>query len=123
MQDMQADEKVRIQYASKHARSANYWKYSIGQRAGLKDLHIMAKQKELEKEFSAWVNENETRKELYGSVLLDIKKAVEGRKRVKNASQYLQETILRSSFEAGDGICRFCEELGRARKDTGPSRI
>ncbi len=112
MQDMQADEKVRIQYASKHARSANYWKYSIGQRAGLKDLHIMAKQKELEKEFSAWVNENETRKELYGSVLLDIKKAVEGRKRVKNASQYLQETILRSSFEAGMESVDFARNLG-----------
>ena len=37
MEDMMADEKVRLQYAAKHARSANYWKYSIGQSQGLRN--------------------------------------------------------------------------------------
>ena len=41
MEDMQADEKVRIQYASKYSRSANYWKYSIGQSKGLKKLNML----------------------------------------------------------------------------------
>ena len=35
---MDADEAVRLQYASKYARTANYWKYFIGQTKGLKNL-------------------------------------------------------------------------------------
>ena len=32
---MDADAKVRIQYASKYAQVSNYWKYFIGQQRGL----------------------------------------------------------------------------------------
>ena len=35
---MDADPAVRIQYASKYAQTANYWKYFIGQSKGLKRL-------------------------------------------------------------------------------------
>ncbi len=48
---MVADEKVRLQYASKHARTSNYWKYYIGQTKGLKRLKVSEKKKALEEKF------------------------------------------------------------------------
>ncbi|MFO7863122.1 MAG: S46 family peptidase [Salinivirgaceae bacterium] len=66
---MDRSDEVRIKYASKFARSSNYWKYSIGQNKGLKALDVVGKKKELEKEFSQWVNANKDRKEKYGEAL------------------------------------------------------
>lgn len=111
MQDMQENEKVRIQYASKHARSANYWKYSIGQSEGLKKLNVLEKQKVQEEAFKSWVNQSDQRKALYGSVLSDIQKAVESRKKILNASQYLEETILRAGVESGMESVNFARNL------------
>lgn len=111
MEDMMADEKVRIQYASKHARSANYWKYSIGQSAGLKKLDVLSRQLKREEDFREWVDQDEERKALYGAALEDIKNAVEKRREVRHAAQYLEETILRSSFEAGMESVDFARNL------------
>jgi hypothetical protein len=93
MEDMLADEKVRIQYASKYSRSSNYWKYSIGQSKGLKNLNVLEKKQKIEEEFTAWVNEDEDRKALYGNALKDIQEAIEGRKDLQNAQQYLFECV------------------------------
>lgn len=91
--DMMADEKVRLQYASKMARSANYWKYSIGQSEGLKNLNVLGKKQLLEAEFTGWMNQDEARKALYGDVLEIIHTSVENRKDLQNAQQYLSETV------------------------------
>ncbi len=50
---MDADNAVRIQYASKYARTANYWKYFIGQTKGLKRLKVYDKKVELEDRFTS----------------------------------------------------------------------
>lgn len=94
MEDMQADDKVRIQYASKYSRSSNYWKYSIGQSKGLKNLKVLEKKQKQEAAFTAWVNQNEARKELYGNALKDIQEAVSARREIQNAEQYVLETVL-----------------------------
>jgi hypothetical protein len=91
MQDMQADEKVRIQYASKHSRSSNYWKNSIGMSKGLKKLNVTEKKRKIEADFTAWVNQDEERKALYGNALNDIQTAVEGRAELQVASSYMIE--------------------------------
>ncbi len=101
MKDMLADQKVWIQYASKYARSANYWKYSIGQSEGIRRLNVLERQREKEKAFTLWVNQSDERKELYGEALEDIQKAVEERSGLLNASIYLEETILRAQFTEG----------------------
>ena len=41
-QDMIADDAIRIQYASKYARSSNYWKNSIGMSRGIEKLDVKA---------------------------------------------------------------------------------
>jgi len=42
-EDMMADQKINIQYASKYSNSSNYWKYSIGQNRQLAALDVMQK--------------------------------------------------------------------------------
>jgi hypothetical protein len=49
---MSTSQKARIQYASKYARSSNYYKYSIGQNRGLENLNVIEKKKQLEEEFT-----------------------------------------------------------------------
>lgn len=48
---MRADESVRIQYASKYARVANYWKKWIGQNQGLDRTNAVWKKILLQKDF------------------------------------------------------------------------
>jgi hypothetical protein len=66
---MNTSQKARIQYASKYAGSSNYYKYSIGQNRGLKNLEVIAKKNELEDKFTSWVNANSERREKYGEAL------------------------------------------------------
>jgi len=93
MKDMQADEKINIQYASKYSGSSNYWKYSIGQKASLERLNVKAKKEQLENQFNSWVAENADRKAKYGEALNMIKTAIQGRSEYYNAMQYLNECL------------------------------
>ncbi len=93
MADMQADPKVRIQYASKYSRSSNYWKYSIGQSQGLKNLQVVDKKQALEAAFNIWVQEDEERENIYGEALDMIQSGVEDSRVYQNAFQYLFESI------------------------------
>lgn len=93
LKDMQADEKVRIQYASKYSRSTNYWKYSIGQSEGLKRLNVVQRKQETEAAFTKWLNETPERKAKYGNVLSMIEEGVAGRKEYSNARQYAFEAM------------------------------
>jgi hypothetical protein len=93
MKDMQADQKVNIQYSAKYSGSSNYWKYSIGQKASLEKLNVKAKKEELEDQFKTWVAASPERKAKYGEVLNQIKSAIEGRAEYYNALNYLNECI------------------------------
>lgn len=94
MADMKADEKVNIQYASKYSNSSNYWKYSIGQKAGLEKLNVKAKKEEIENQYNQWVNENPERKAKYGEALNLIRNAIEKRAEYVNAQQYISECFM-----------------------------
>lgn len=93
MEDMKADEKVNIQYSAKYFSSSNYWKYSIGQKAGLERLNVKGEKEELEKQFSNWIATNASAKEKYGEALNMIRTAVESRSEHYNALQYLTECM------------------------------
>ncbi len=107
-EDMMADEKIRIQYASKFSRSSNYWKNSIGMNRGIKKLNVIQQKENLEFDFNQWVQADSTNKELYGTVLQNMKEAYEGRQKSMNAKYYLIECLLRGteildfSLEAND---------------------
>ncbi|SDC30787.1 S46 family peptidase [Williamwhitmania taraxaci] len=91
LKDMQANEAVNIMYASKYAGSSNYWKNSIGESRGLKRLHVFEKKQAQEQAFSNWVKQSPDRIEKYGDALSLIQSAVNGRKDLSNAQQYLSE--------------------------------
>ena len=66
---MKTSQKAKIMYASKYARSSNYYKYSIGQNKGLDDLNVLDKKQQLEEKFTQWANANPERKAKYGEAL------------------------------------------------------
>ncbi len=94
MEEGQAkSEAVRIQYASKHARVSNYWKYFIGQSAQLVKNNVWDKKKKIEDEFVAWSNGDEDRKKLYGNVIPSFEKAHETLEKYVYGDVYLQEAV------------------------------
>ncbi|MBP3483432.1 MAG: S46 family peptidase [Alistipes sp.] len=93
-EDMAASDKVRIQYASKYARSSNYWKNSIGMSRGVKKLGVKAKKEAQEAEFQAWADRQpETR---YAEALPLIRESVTASSAVNHDRQYLAEAFLTS---------------------------
>ena len=91
---MSTSQKARIQYASKHARSSNYYKYSIGQNKGLTNLNVIGKKQEIEKEFTTWVNADKSRSEKYGKALSMIESSYNNVESDK-ARAYMQEALMR----------------------------
>ena len=91
---MDADPKTRIQYASKHAQCANYWKYSHEQNIALKNLNTMGEKEKIEREFTTWVNADPARQAKYGKVLSMIKEGYEAMHPYNEASSYMQEAAL-----------------------------
>lgn len=77
MEDMLADPKVKIQYASKYAGSSNGWKKWIGMKQAFAKLDVIGRAEQEEAGFTAWVDQNRKRQEKYGSALETIRKGVE----------------------------------------------
>jgi len=66
---MDANDAVRIAYASNYAGIANFWKNKVGESRDLKRLDVIELKQKIEKEFENWVNADASRKEKYGEVL------------------------------------------------------
>ena len=90
---MAMDETTRLKYAAKHSGVSNYWKYFVGQTAGLKRLKVYEKKKAEEEAFQQWVNQDPKRKEIYGDVLTNFESAYTEMAKYKLASNYLSEAI------------------------------
>jgi hypothetical protein len=78
---MNENKEVKIKYATNYAQIANSWKYLIGQVQGVNNLDVIGEKQAFEKRFTDWVNENEDRKERYGSLLTDINSIYEQREK------------------------------------------
>ena len=90
---MRADEAINIAYASKYARSSNYWKNSIGMNKAISRLDVIGKKKELEKEFTAWVNASAERKAKYSTVLTTLEEGYGKLYPYGRAYNYLTEAL------------------------------
>ncbi len=95
--DMDKDVDVYIKYASKFARSSNYWKYAIAQNKALKRLDVYGQKQELENEFISWINEDDVRLKKYGSALSLIEDAVNTSSDTKTAQLYFRETLIQGA--------------------------
>ncbi len=94
MEDMQANPKVRIQYASKYARSSNYYKNSIGMNKGLANLNVVDKKQSLENDFTLWVASDDARHETYGQTLSLLENGYLQRYKYVKARTFLTETLI-----------------------------
>lgn len=90
---MEKDQKTRIQYASKYASCANYWKYSFEQNKALKQLNTMGNKQAIEKQFTDWVNASPDRKAVYGNVLSDLEQAYTDIRDYSITQTYAQEAL------------------------------
>ena len=93
---MDADQAIRIQYDAKFARSANYWKNSIGMSRGIEKLNVRDKKAAQEAEFQAWANANTLPEERYMDALSLIEQSQTEAKEENATLQYLSEAFFQS---------------------------
>ena len=93
---MRKDNAIKIQYASKYAGVANYWKKWIGETKGLKKSNAVAIKKDFEKKFQERVNKAGKQAE-YGSILTDFEKNYKDIREYAIARDYFTEVVLRNS--------------------------
>lgn len=91
-QYMRTDDKIKIQYASKYARIANYWKKWIGENQGLEKSNAVEKKKALEAMFQEKVNGNPE----YTDLLSDFDKLYAEIDNVAIAKAYWSEVVYRN---------------------------
>jgi len=94
---MSADPVVRLQYASKFAGTANYWKYFQGQTKALKQLKVADEKRAIEDSFQAWADADETRKAKYGEVISMFEEAYAASDEYVLSNWYFREAFYRGS--------------------------
>ena len=75
LEDMLADPKVKIQYASKYSSSSNGWKKWQGMKLAFEKLDIIGRAEQEENEFQKWVNSDSGLAEKYGNALSGLSEA------------------------------------------------
>ena len=93
---MDSDQAIRIQYASKYARSSNYWKNSIGMSRGIEKLNVRNKKEAQEIALERWALQNTLPEERYIDALPLIEKSVKDYASQNATMQYLSEAFLQS---------------------------
>ncbi len=95
MEDMLADPKVKIQYASKYSGSSNGWKKWQGMKLAFDKLDIIGRAEKEEAEFQKWVEADPERQAKYGTALADLAAAAEAGREANDAFTKAFETIYR----------------------------
>ena len=93
LEDMLADPKVKIQYASKYSSSSNGWKKWQGMKLAFGKLGIIERAEQEEAEFQKWADSNKKRQAAYGSALAALNEAVNAGREANNASTIAMESI------------------------------
>ena len=93
---MDADQAIRIKYASKYARSSNYWKNSIGMSRGIEKLNVRDKKAKQEAEFQAWAEKNTLPEERFVDALSPIERSQTEARKEHATIQYLMEAFMQS---------------------------
>lgn len=89
---MERDEATRLKYTAKRAQVSNYWKYFIGQTAGLKALKVYEKKKAQEDAFELWASKNDDMG-VFANVISDYKSGYAEMSKYQLAGTYLSEAM------------------------------
>ncbi len=96
--EMDKSDKTRIQYASKYARSSNYWKNAIGMNKAIVDNHVLESKKEQEARFAEFAGKVNNKD--YQDVVNNIDKAIQENNELEYQWTCLIEAIV-SGIEYG----------------------
>lgn len=118
---MDDDRTIAIKYASKWARSSNYWKNSIGMNKAVIDLDVIGQKQKTQQAITDWINTPEPapgtdRQARFGNVLPTLQKTYADRYHVVSAATYFRET-----FFNGIEIGRAASILSRMPQDATPA--
>ena len=94
---MDASKRTKIQYASKYARTSNYWKYFIGQSKGLKSMKVTDKKIAIENDFRSWLDNNDSAATKYGEALDLIESAYNRNRNITVNRTFLNEAIFQGA--------------------------
>ncbi|MEO6684218.1 MAG: S46 family peptidase, partial [Ginsengibacter sp.] len=92
---MRADQQIKIQYASKFASIANYWKKWKGETLGLKKSNAIEIKRKQEQELVKQINSKGKQQE-YGHLLPQFETYYSEIEPYAMAREYFQETVLRN---------------------------
>lgn len=90
---MEANDTIRIKYATKYAYSSNYWKNSQGMNQAIKRLHVVEQKEELEQQFAAYLSKNKSKQKQFGQALPLLKEGFEGLQKIGPTLTYFREVF------------------------------
>ena len=96
---MDKDANVRLNYASKYARTANYWKNRQGMIEALTQFQTAAAKAKNEAKFDTWANKAEN-KEKYGSVISTLNNYYQSTNDKARHDNYLSILVRNSDYAA-----------------------
>ena len=122
MEEMLADDLVRIQYTAKHSNLSNYYKYALGQNIAIRNLGVIDRKLEQEADLREWIQQDSSRILQYGSILDEMTEVISERKEMENALSYMEEMfLLYKATElvgfAGESRSIYFQELGYSGDD------
>ena len=112
---MCADPSVQLKYANKYAGSANGWKKWQGEELAFKNLDIIGREEQKERDFMAWVNQKPARQQAYGNALKQIEDAVNASAEAELAVSLLSEAPYRIELVGHAG--RLTQAVSRQGQD------
>lgn len=99
---MNANDAIRIKYASKYAGSSNYWKNAMGMNEAIAKLGVIKDKEQLEADFAQWAASEPQRQAIYGDALPVLEESYTSTMDAVKRRTYLFET-----FYNGIEIIRF----------------
>jgi hypothetical protein len=117
---MDQSDEIRLKYADKYFGISNYTDYAKWENICIERFDVIENVQEREKELQKWIDATPERKEKFGGVLENLKKAYELKADAERHKGYFQESLVRGAEFVGlgqrfRGITRFLE---RAKQDT-----
>lgn len=93
-QAMNADRRIKLQYASEYFNSSNYWKYAVGENQYLKKYEVVSLRQKEEAELQQWIEASPARRKKYGDVLQKLSDTYATRAAYVASDAYYTETLL-----------------------------
>ena len=95
LEDMLADPKVKIQYASKYSGSTNGWKKWQGMKLAFEKLDIIGRAEQEEADFQKWADAKADRKAKYGNAITALAEAAAVGQEENIIYTYINESLAR----------------------------